>query len=96
MHEIVTAIVIADKTELVEVCEFGFESQEEVLDFLNDYALMELDRLYGLLKTMGDRTTAFVEPAHRKALTRKVSGTSRKDGRAPIDGSITITARRVA
>ena len=96
MHEIITALTIDDKTEVVEVCKFPFANQEEVIDFLNDYMTVELDRLYDELKALGDRTTALIEPCHRKALTRKVTGTSRKDGRKPIDGCITVSVRRVA
>ena len=95
MHEITTTITINDVTE-VERIEFEFGTQEEVLDFLNDYALMELDRLYEELKAFNGRTFAFVEMHDRRSMRRVVSGKSSADDRAPIDGTVFITARRVA
>lgn len=95
MHAIITTVRINDN-ETVEVITYDFDGQEEVLDFLNDYEGLELSRLYDELKPLGDRTMALIEPHHRKALRRVVSGTSRTFGKAPIEGSITIEARRVA
>lgn len=95
MHVITTTVRIADDTT-VEVANFDLGTQEEVIDFLDEFEGMELGRLYDELKSLGDRTTAFVEPHHRKALRRVISGTARKDGRSPIEGSITITVERAA
>lgn len=95
MHEIKTVKSIADTTE-VEVIRYDFANQEEVLDFLNGFASDEADFLYDALKKRGDRTTVIIEPAHRRSMRRVVSGTTRRDGVRPIDGTITITAERVA
>lgn len=95
MHEIITTLTINDVTE-VEVATFDFSNQEEVIEFLNDYEGMELDRLYDELRKLGDRTFAAVKQHHRKAMSRHIEGTTRKDGCSPIDGSITITVNRVA
>ena len=95
MHEIKTVITVNDVTE-TEVVTFDFSTQEEVFDFLTDFASMEASRLYNDLKAVGDRTTVLIEPSNRKAMSRKVSGTTRRDGRKPVNGSVTITVRRVA
>ena len=95
MHVITTTVTVNDVTE-VEVAEFDLGTQEEALDFLDSYESMELGRLYDELKPLGDHTTAFVEPHHRKALRRAISGTARKDGHSPIEGSIVITVERAA
>ncbi len=95
MHQITTTITVGDRTE-VEVAKFAFDSQEEVLDFLNDYEHMELDRLYDELRKVGGRTFAAIEPCHRKALRRHVKGKAYVDGCKPVEGSITIAVSRVA
>ena len=95
MHEIITTIAI-DDLSTTEVCKFDFSNQEEVFDFLTDYVSMEASRLYDGLKKLGDRTFVAIDPANRKAMRRTVSGTTRRDGRKPVNGSVTITVRRVA
>ena len=95
MHEIRTIITVNDTTE-EEVITYDFATQEEVFEFLADYVSMEASRLYDDLRPLGDRTTVIIDPAHRRSMSRTVSGTSRRDGRRPIEGSVTITARRVA
>lgn len=95
MHNITITTTIDDATETT-VLPYEFESQEEIAAFLSDYVLVELDKLYDALKAMGDRTTALVEPAAHRSLVRTISGTSRRDGRAPIHGETTIRVERVA
>lgn len=95
MHEIKTVITVNDVTE-TEVVTFDFSTQEEVFEFLTDYVSMEASRLYGDMKPLGDRTTVFINPCNRKSMTRTVSGTTRRDGRKPIEGNVTITVRRIA
>lgn len=95
MHAIETTITIGDHTE-VEVIKYAFENQEEVIEFLNDYEHSVLDRMYEELNKLGDRTSAILLPHNRKALRRHVKGTSRKDGREPIEGSIEVYVHYVA
>lgn len=95
MYEIITSINIADEVTTESVV-LDLTTQEEALDFLNDFISMESSVLYDLLKKVGDRTFVAIDPAHRRSLRRSASGTSSKDGRAPIQGSVSITARRVA
>lgn len=95
MHEIITAITIATE-QVVETCEFDFDTQEDVIDFLDDFMSFEASRLYDELRKRGDRTTVIIDPCHRKAMRRTVSGTSRSDGRDPVEGTIEVTVRRVA
>lgn len=95
MHNIIITNTVNDTTDEL-VLPYEFESQEEAISFLEDYALVELGKLYDQLKALGDRTTAFVEPAPHRSLRRVVSGTSRKDGRKPIEGMTTIRVERVA
>lgn len=95
MHEIKTVITVNDVTE-TEVVTFDFATQEEVFDFLTDYVSMEASRLYDALKAVGDRTFVAIDPANRKAMRRTVSGTTRRDGRKPVNGSVTITVSRIA
>lgn len=95
MHEITTTKTIADATE-VEVITYDFDNQEEVLAFLADFASLEADLLYANLKAQGDRTTVLIEPSPHRSMRRVVSGTTRRDGVRPIEGTVTIEARRVA
>ena len=95
MYEVTTTITVNDATEH-EVCVLPIETQEELIEFYVDYLSMELDRLYGELRVFNGRTFAAVEPSHRRSLTRRITGTSRRDGCEPIDGTVSIIARRVA
>ena len=95
MHEI-TTIKTIDDLSTTEVCRYAFDTQEEIFEFLTDFASMEASELYDALKKCGDRTTVLIEPSNRKAMSRKVSGTTRRDGRKPVNGSVTITVQRVA
>ena len=95
MHEIKTVITVNDVTE-TEVVTFDFSNQEEIFEFLTDFVSMEASRLYNDLKAVGDRTTVLIEPSHRRSMSRKVSGTTRRDGCKPVNGSVTITVQRVA
>lgn len=95
MH-LITTVVIINGVATPEFAHFEFANQEEVIDFLNDYESMELDKLYALLRKEGDRTTAYVKKHHRKAMTRIIEGTARTDGHEPVEGSIVVTVERVA
>lgn len=95
MHEI-TTVVIINGVATPEFARFEFANQEEVLDFLDSYESMELDRLYDELRKRGDRTTAYVKKHHRKAMTRIIEGNARTDGHEPIEGSIIVNVERVA
>lgn len=95
MHEIATTKTINDVTE-VKVVPYDFENQEEIISFLTDFASAEADVLYANLKALGDRTTVLIEPSMRRSMRRTVSGTTRRDGVKPIEGTITIEVRRVA
>ena len=95
MHNITITTTIADTTETT-VLPYEFESQEEISAFLEDYVLVELDKLYDELRKLGDRTTAMALPAPHRSLRRVVEGTSRMDGRAPIHGTTTVRVERVA
>lgn len=94
MHNITITTTINDESTTT-VLPYEFETQEEIASFLSDYILVELDKLYDALKALGDRTTALVEPAPHRSLVRTVSGTSRRDGRAPIQGKTTVRVERV-
>lgn len=95
MHEIRITTTVADQSTTT-VLPYEFGSQEEAIEFLEDYILVELGNLYDELRKLGDRTTALVEPASHRSMRRTVTGTSRKDGRSPITGTTTVSVTRVA
>lgn len=83
---------IIDEDSFVE----DFETQEEALQFLNEFVSYEASRLYDELKAVGDRVFVAIDDVPHRAMRRTASGTSRRYGSAPIDGTVTVTARRVA
>lgn len=95
MHNIIVRSTINNETTET-ILPYEFDSQEDAISFLDEHILVELDNLYDTLKAMGDRTTAFVEPAPHRSMRRTASGVSRKDGRAPIKGTTTVKVERVA
>ena len=95
MHEIKTTITVSGNVT-TEVVTYDFANQEEVIDFLPDFASFEMGVLYDRLRKEGDRTTVYAVPCHRKAMSRTIEGTARSDGRKPVEGSVRIEVRRVA
>ena len=95
MHNITLTKTVDNATETT-VLPFEFETQEEIISFLEDYITVELSKLYDELKALGDRTFCYPVPAPHRALSRSVEGTVRSDGRPAIHGKTTVRVERVA
>lgn len=96
MYEITTTITTANDVVDTDTWVEDFATQEEALQFLNEFVSYEASRLYDELKAVGDRVFVAIDDVPHRAMRRTASGTSRRYGSAPIDGTVTVTARRVA
>lgn len=96
MFEITTTITANDTVIDTDSWVEDFATQEEALQFLTEFVSYEASRLYDELKAVGDRVFVAIDDVPHRAMRRSASGTSRRYGSAPIDGTVTVTARRVA
>jgi len=96
MFEITTTITANDTVIDTDSWVEDFATQEEALQFLNEFVSYEASRLYDELKAVGDRVFVAIDQTPHRVMRRTASGTSRRYGSAPIDGTVTVTARRVA
>lgn len=96
MYEITTTIRTNDTVIDTDSWVEDFTTQEEALEFLTEFVSYEASRLYEELGKVGDRVFVAIDQTPHRIMRRTASGTSRRYGSAPIDGTVTVTARRVA
>ena len=96
MFEITTTITAANDVVDTDTWVEDFATQQEALEFLTEFVSYEASRLYEELGKLGDRTFVAIDDVPHRAMRRSASGTTRRDGAKPIEGNVTITARRVA
>lgn len=96
MYEITTTITAANDVVDTDTWVEDFATQEEALQFLTEFVSYEASRLYEELGKVGDRTFVAIDDVPHRAMRRSASGTTRRDGAKPLEGNVTITARRVA